>query len=316
MPLCFAIMPITTPDDVLLRYDSDKEHFVHVAEYIFRPAAEAAGYNFVPPSVAHSKVIQAEIIRNLEEADLVICDISTWNANVFFELGIRVALNRPVAMVRDNLTTTIPFDNTPISIQTYNASMAPWSLEEEIPKLKELIESVGKQEQNELWRHFGITQRAKQSDPTNPEDAKLTLILEALSRLDPRPAPAEYEPQPRRTAVASRRREPTQDVPLLATRRDDKFNTSRETLKREIRQYGKDNKLDLIVHSFLAVGGVAIMAGKRLGEAHMEKIGQMVATLQDNPTIELDEPSEKRIYKFADGKIQMILGSDAAELVS
>src|SRR4051812_32026747 len=100
-PLCFAIMPITTPTDAVERYGGDSEHFVHVADFIFKPAAELAGYQFVPAAVDSSRVIQAAIIKNLAEADVVLCDTSLWNANVFFELGIRVALNKPVALVRD-----------------------------------------------------------------------------------------------------------------------------------------------------------------------------------------------------------------------
>jgi hypothetical protein len=34
-----------------------------------------------------SEIIQADIIRNLHAADLVLCDLSTLNANVFFEFG-------------------------------------------------------------------------------------------------------------------------------------------------------------------------------------------------------------------------------------
>jgi hypothetical protein len=115
MPLCFAIMPITTPHDLLERYHGDADHFLHVAEHIFQPASERAGFEFIPPAVNNSEVIQAEIVRNLTEADLVLCDITTANANVFFELGIRVALNKPVAMVRDRFTCNIPFDNNPVA---------------------------------------------------------------------------------------------------------------------------------------------------------------------------------------------------------
>jgi len=50
-PLCFAIMPITTPDDAVDGYGGDKNHFGHVAKYIFEPAAVEAGYRFVPATV-------------------------------------------------------------------------------------------------------------------------------------------------------------------------------------------------------------------------------------------------------------------------
>ena len=39
-------------------------------------------------------LIHAQIVKNLQFADVVLCDVSTHNPNVFFELGIRTALNR------------------------------------------------------------------------------------------------------------------------------------------------------------------------------------------------------------------------------
>lgn len=189
-PLCFAIMPITTPDEAVSQYGGDREHFLHVAEFIFKPAAELAGYRFVPASVDSSMVIQAAIIDNLARADVVLCDTSLWNANVFFELGIRVALNKPVALVRDKLTETVPFDNTPIHCYEYDHRMDPWCLKAEIPKLGEHIAAAGKHEQNELWKFAGIQVTAQQTDAGNPEDAKLDLLLAKVAALAERVEPA------------------------------------------------------------------------------------------------------------------------------
>src|SRR3954447_3894815 len=107
-------MPITTPVEQAGLYDNDPDHFLHVIDYLFKPAVESAGFKLIKPAFNNSQVIQGEIIRHLETADLVLCDISGWNANVFFELGIRVALDKPVAMVRDNRTSSLPFDNSPV----------------------------------------------------------------------------------------------------------------------------------------------------------------------------------------------------------
>jgi hypothetical protein len=189
-PLCFAIMPITTPEEAVARYGGDREHFLHVAEFIFKPAAELAGYRFVPASVDSSRVIQAAIIDNLARADVVLCDTSLWNANVFFELGIRVALNKPVALVRDGLTDTVPFDNTPVHCYEYDHRMEPWCLAAEIPKLGRHIAAAGAHEQNELWKFAGIQVSAQQTDAGNPEDAKLDLLLAKVAALAERVEPA------------------------------------------------------------------------------------------------------------------------------
>lgn len=183
MPTCFVIMPITTPPERVELYDGDPDHFLHVIDYLFKPAIEQAGYEIIKPAFNNSEVIQGEIIRNLETADLVLCDISGWNANVFFELGIRVALDRPVALIRDTRTPSIPFDNAPVSCHQYDSRLAAWCVEAEIPKLRALIEAAGKQQQNALWKYFGITKRAKESDPGDPTQAKLEVLMNGMESL-------------------------------------------------------------------------------------------------------------------------------------
>ena len=59
MPICFAIMPISTPPDYLDRYYGDNQHFLRVAKHIFKPAVEAAGFEFRAPSVMSSEIIEA-----------------------------------------------------------------------------------------------------------------------------------------------------------------------------------------------------------------------------------------------------------------
>lgn len=182
MPRCFVIMPISTPIESVSDYGDDPDHFAHVLCYLFKPALERAGYDMVPPFVSNSQIIQAEIIRNIETADLVLCDISEWNANVFFELGIRVALDRPVALVKDSKTPAIPFDNALVSCHTYDSTITPWCLDAEIEKLAEFVQAAGAQERNALWQYFGITQRASIPAAGDPVHEKLDLILSSLAQ--------------------------------------------------------------------------------------------------------------------------------------
>lgn len=107
MAKCFVIMPISTPKLLAETY-KDPDHFSHVLKYLFTPALEMANYEVIPPAAAGADVIHASIIKNLEEADLVLCDISALNPNVFFELGVRTSLDRPVALVRDHFYIANP----------------------------------------------------------------------------------------------------------------------------------------------------------------------------------------------------------------
>jgi hypothetical protein len=182
---CFVAMPVTTPNTYTEKL-RDENHFTHVLDHLFKPALEKAGYSVIPPSVLGAELIHAEIIKNLEQADLVLCDLSSLNPNVFFELGIRTSLDRPVAIVKDNLTSPIPFDLNAINTLTYDGSLTPWTLDKETERLVDHINNVANSTSNgnAMWRYFGLTKRASPSEAaSNPIEAKVDLVLTELSRL-------------------------------------------------------------------------------------------------------------------------------------
>jgi hypothetical protein len=184
---CFVAMPITTPD-VYAEKLGDSNHFAHVLTHLFTPAVEEAGLTVISPSMAGSELIHAEIIRNLEQADFVLCDISGLNPNVLFELGVRTSLDRPIILVKDDLTGRAPFDVNAINTLTYDSSMTPWSLVNEKPRLVKHIQEVANSGSsgNSMWRYFGLTKRGEPSQAgSNPIEAKLDLLIGQFSKLQP-----------------------------------------------------------------------------------------------------------------------------------
>jgi len=187
MPDCFIIMPITTPESLLASYSNDKDHFIHVLDHLFKPALGKVGLNPVPPIAEGADIIHGEIIRNIEKADLVLCDTSTLNANVFFELGIRTAVDRAVCIVKDDATPKVPFDTTIINYHTYLSALSPWTLEKQIDELAAHLEKSMKrsQGQNTLWKYFGLSTKAVLPEGGQNVDARLELLslqIEGLSR--------------------------------------------------------------------------------------------------------------------------------------
>ena len=85
-PSCFMIMPMTTPELLLGDYGNDPQHFQKVEKYLFVPAIERAGFTPVSPKTEGSNLIQAKIIENLENCEMVLCDMSILNPNVFLNL--------------------------------------------------------------------------------------------------------------------------------------------------------------------------------------------------------------------------------------
>lgn len=128
-------MPITTPLELVSNFKDDSKHFLHVMECLFMPAIEKAGFEPILPITQGSEIIQGHIISNIESSDLVLCDMSIHNPNVFFELGIRTALNKPVCLVKDDITEKVPFDTAVINYHTYSHDLSSWIVKQEIERL-------------------------------------------------------------------------------------------------------------------------------------------------------------------------------------
>ncbi len=184
---CFIIMPISTPEMYIDKYRDREDHFKHVLECLFIPSIKEAGYEPIPPVAKGSDLIHAEIIKNLEQADLVLCDMSCLNPNVFFEWGIRTALNKPVCILRDEIPIKVPFDTGILNFEQYKSTLEPWELPGEIKKVSEhaktsLERSKG---ENTLWKYFGIKSEARPITGKTGSDDKIDMLMmqfEALQR--------------------------------------------------------------------------------------------------------------------------------------
>ena len=83
-------------------------HFKRVYEYIIKPSCIKAG--FIPlraDDILNTNYIAIDVLKRIISSDMAICDISSRNPNVFYELGIRQAFNKPVTLIRDSLTERV-----------------------------------------------------------------------------------------------------------------------------------------------------------------------------------------------------------------
>lgn len=90
-----------------------ENHWAEVLS-IFNEAIEDAGFdaNLVSNS-DDVGVIHKRIIQNLYTNPIVICDVSQKNPNVMFELGLRLAFDKPTIIVKDD-QTSYTFDTSAI----------------------------------------------------------------------------------------------------------------------------------------------------------------------------------------------------------
>ncbi len=110
---CFLIMPISDPDGY------DDGHFLRVYEDIFAPACQSAGLQPVrADEVTQTNLIHLDILQRLIQSPMALCDLSSRNPNVLFELGIRQAFDKPVVLVQEKGTPKI-FDIAVLRITDY-----------------------------------------------------------------------------------------------------------------------------------------------------------------------------------------------------
>ena len=67
-------------------------------------------------------MIQLDILRQLLDAPMALCDLSSRNPNVLFELGIRQAFDKPVVLVQEEGTPSI-FDIAAFRYVKYDKTM-------------------------------------------------------------------------------------------------------------------------------------------------------------------------------------------------
>lgn len=109
---CGIVMPISSCDGC------SEQHWAEVKSIIM-DAADIAGFS--PELVSEADdvgLIQKRIIQNLYENPIVVCDVSGKNANVMFELGIRLAFDKPTIIIKDD-KTSYSFDTASIEHLQY-----------------------------------------------------------------------------------------------------------------------------------------------------------------------------------------------------
>jgi hypothetical protein len=149
------------------------------------PAVEEAGFTPKYPKAEGSEVIHARIVRNLESMDMVLCDLSSLNPNVLFELGVRTAVNKPACLVHDMLTA-LPFDTGIVNTHTYNPKLYGWDMKEEISRMAGHIRSSAETSANTnpLWKFFGLTTTASMAAAdASSSDEKLDFILSEIASI-------------------------------------------------------------------------------------------------------------------------------------
>lgn len=156
---CGLVMPISSIDGC------NEQHWLDVKK-ILENTIEAAGLE--PKLVSYADdvgIIQKRIIQNLYENPIIVCDVSGKNPNVMFELGMRLAFDKPTIIIKDD-KTDYSFDTSAIEHIEYPRDLRYTSIIDFEKTLKEKIEATYKASTKDknyttFLKHFGTFTLAK-----------------------------------------------------------------------------------------------------------------------------------------------------------
>ncbi len=102
----------------------NEQKWTEIFEYIIKPTIEESGLGYVcERSVAGRQNTIKGILESLNQANIVIADLTDNNPNVFYELGIRHTLaNRTILIAQRE--EHVPFDLRPYPVAFYSESPA------------------------------------------------------------------------------------------------------------------------------------------------------------------------------------------------
>ncbi len=110
---CFVLMPFKEPFDAYYRA-------------IFKPAIAKAKLTPVrADDLFRPSVIVSDLWGMIQEAKVLLAELTTKNANVFYELGLAHAIGKPVILVTETMDD-VPFDLQQLRILLYNKDDPAW----------------------------------------------------------------------------------------------------------------------------------------------------------------------------------------------
>ena len=181
---CGLVMPISK------NIDYSEEHWRSVKQIIIEAMQNSKKYTIETKIVSESDesgILQRNIVKGIYDSDIVICDVSSKNANVMFELGLRLAFDKPIIIIKDE-NTSYTLDTQVIEHLSYPSDLSYFDIKDFKNKLLNKTESTYEAfqknpENNSYLQSFGDFKVATISNQTVNENDALTNILDYLVSL-------------------------------------------------------------------------------------------------------------------------------------
>jgi hypothetical protein len=136
---CFVMQPFAEP-------------FGSYYESVFKPAIEQAGLKAVraDDDIFATGKIMDQVWHGIRAADVLVAELTSKNPNVFYELGLAHALEKPVVLVSSN-EEDVPFDLRHIRVILYDKNDPFWG-QKLVDKLADNVASALSDPEDAIFR--------------------------------------------------------------------------------------------------------------------------------------------------------------------
>jgi len=135
--VCFVIIPFNERSK-----QYPKGFFSEVLTSLIIPAVTEAGFEVRTANRQGTEIIHSTIVNDVLDADLAVCDLTEHNPNVLFELGMRLAHEKPVALIHAEGTERVFDVDNVLRVLPYDPNLWRTTLEKNTPELKEHVEAT------------------------------------------------------------------------------------------------------------------------------------------------------------------------------
>lgn len=194
--ICGIIMPISSIDGC------DENHWSEVLGILSEAINDVKFEGNLVSNADDVGIIHKRIIQNLYDNPIVVCDVSCKNPNVMFELGLRLAFDKPTIIIKDD-ETSYSFDTSAIEHLEYPRDLRFNQIVEFKKKLSGKISATYKKSTEDdnyttFLKHFGEFKVAKidQKEVSGQEYIleELKSLRRSVNRIDRPLSRGKYEP--------------------------------------------------------------------------------------------------------------------------
>ena len=170
--VCFVIAPIGEPDTET-RKKSDQ-----VLRHLLNPVLEAKYSVKRADQMGRPGIITVQIVQQIFDAELVVADLTDRNPNVYYELAIRHAVQKPAIHIVSRGDQDVPFDVQDMRFVPYDLT-DPDVLAEARGRLREAVEAIEHGES--VVTPVRIAQILRSLDAGENRDAQVRALFESLN---------------------------------------------------------------------------------------------------------------------------------------